>query len=107
MSTKDKLNWLTINPDTLPKALQEKHKVIRGLFAQLKTAKAAFEGECDKVLTEIAPALPDDAKRVLQVGTDGKFPANTVRKFSYMYGIGVATAPAGKVKASSGLSLSK
>ena len=102
---KEDLSWLAINVDTLPKTLQTKHATIRGLFDQLKTAKAAFESECDALLVKIAGAMPADAQEKLRI-EDGKFPAKSVRKFSYMRGIAVATASAPKSAAGKGIALS-
>ena len=103
---KEELSWLTINPETLPAALQTKHQAIRDLFATLKVAKESFEKDCDAVLVKLAKAMPEEAKAVLKISADGKFPTGSVRKFSYMRGIAVATASAPKGKAASGLALS-
>ena len=103
---KEELSWLALNVDTLPASLQAKHKAIRELFDVLKGAKAAFEAECDAVLIKIAPAMPADAKATLRIDAKGHFPPGTVRKFSYMRGVAVATATAAKGKVAAGLALS-
>jgi hypothetical protein len=104
--SKEELNWQAINVDTLTPSLQAKHKAIRDLFDVLKVAKAEFETECDQLLVKIAAQLPADVKTTLRVTVDGKFPPNTVRKFSYMRGVAVATANAAKAKVSGGIALS-
>lgn len=102
---KEELSWLAIKVETLPPTLQAKHQIVRDLFAQVKAAKAEFEQEANKVLASIAEALPAAAKATLKVDANGKFPANSVLKYSYMRGVAVATASAPKAKASSGISL--
>lgn len=102
--SKEELSWIALNAETLPASLQAKHKAIRDAFAALKVLKDAFETECDAVLVKNAAKLPDTAKEALRI-VDGKFPVNTVRKFSYMRGIAVATASAAKAKSAGGVSL--
>lgn len=99
---KEQLDWLAINPDTLPAPLKVKHEAIRELFAQIKTAKASFEADAVAMLKTVAKALPADAKAKLKVTDKGAFPAGTELKFSYLRGIAVATATAAKTKTQAG-----
>jgi len=102
---KEDLQWLPLNPDSLPASAQAQHAAIRALFDQLKTAKAAFETAVDALLVKNAAILPAEAQAALHI-EGGKFPVGTVRKFSYMRGVAVATATAAKAKSAGGVSLS-
>lgn len=111
---KEELSWVTLNVATLPATLQAKHEVIRGLFDQLKVAKQAFEQEADALLVKtIGPAMVKSSDEnvaaacvSLKLDSKGKFPTDSVRKFSYMRGIAVATAGKAKSKVAGGISLS-
>jgi hypothetical protein len=100
------LDWVTLDVKTFPKELKALDDELREGFAMIKEIKARYEAACDKVLITIAPALDAATKAKLKIGADGKFPVDTVRKFSYMYGVGVATAKApGKTAAKGSISL--
>ena len=89
---KEDLTWVTLDVNTFPPALKKLDAELREGFAMIKEIKARYEAESVQVMHKIAPALDADTKAKLKIDEHGKFPVDSVLKFSYLYGVGVATA---------------
>lgn len=99
---KEVLDWVTLDATTFPPALKALDDELREAFKMVKEIKGRYEPELDKVLCKIAPALDAETKEKLKIDARGKFPPATIRKFSYMRGVAVATANAPKGKSGVG-----
>lgn len=130
----DNVVWVSIDPETLDAQTAAIHAELRESFEHTKAIKARLEASLAPKLAKLVASWPAEAKkeqarydeaiktepdsdrlparpftdamRNLCVRPDGTFQPDTVRKFSYMRGIGVASVPAAKAKAASGLKLS-